>query len=114
MDLRNSLSSHAGLLIMKIAYNGSNPFIVKIQHLRTYCLTLALWCAVLSLSGQVGEYRSDFCAGVNGGVTMNTMNFSPTIKQSSKIGPQLGVSFRYISRCACGIELCESGLERED
>lgn len=80
---------------------------MKIQHLRTYCLTLALWCAVLSLSGQVGEYRSDFCAGVNGGVTMNTMNFSPTIKQSSKIGPQLGVSFRYISekyfKSICGV-----------
>ena len=38
---------------------------------------------------------------------MNTMNFSPTIKQSSKIGPQLGVSFRYISekyfKSICGL-----------
>ena len=38
---------------------------------------------------------------------MNTMNFSPTIKQSSKIGPQLGVSFRYISekyfKSICGV-----------
>ena len=64
---------------------------------------------VLRLSGQVGDYRSTLSVGGNIGVTMNTMNFSPTIKQSSKLFPTIGVSCRYISEkyfsSICGVLL---------
>ena len=64
---------------------------------------------VVSSWGQVGDRRDDFSVGVNGGVTMNTMNFSPTIKQSQKISPTFGLTFRYISekyfKSICGIQL---------
>lgn len=44
---------------------------------------------------QVGEYRSDLAIGVNGGIVMNTVSFSPTIQQTMFIGPEVGVSIRY-------------------
>ena len=71
-------------------------------------LTLTLICSLPS-HGQVGLHRSAFSAGFNGGVTLNTMNFSPSIKQSQKIGPTLGVNCRYISEkyfsTICGLEV---------
>ena len=61
----------------------------------------------LSLSAQVGDYRNTLSIGGNLGVTMNTINFSPTIKQSSKIFPTAGLSCRYISEkyfsSICGV-----------
>lgn len=44
---------------------------------------------------QVGEFRSDLAIGVNGGIVMNTVTFSPKIQQGMKLGPELGVSVRY-------------------
>ncbi len=49
-----------------------------------------------NINAQVGDYRSIFSLGGNIGVTMNTMNFSPTIKQSFKTFPTFGLSGRYI------------------
>lgn len=44
---------------------------------------------------QVGKYRSDLAIGVNGGLTMNSVTFSPRIQQSMHFGPEVGVSIRY-------------------
>ncbi len=72
------------------------------------CLIVTFFLST-QLYGQVGEHRSTFSVGLNGGVTMNTMNFSPTIKQSQKIGPTFGVNCRYISEkyfsTICGLEI---------
>ena len=46
-------------------------------------------------SAQVGKYRSDLAIGVNGGIVMNSVTFSPRVKQSMLIGPELGVTLRY-------------------
>lgn len=48
-----------------------------------------------SLSAQVGEHRSDFAVGVNGGYTLNKVTFNPTIKQTLHGGPTMGVTLRY-------------------
>lgn len=72
------------------------------------CIVMAmLFC--MQMEGQVGLRRSAFSVGVNGGMTMNTMNFSPTIKQSQKNGVMMGLNCRYISEkyfsTICGLEI---------
>lgn len=50
-------------------------------------------CAICLLSGvpllshaQVGEFRKDLAIGFNGGVNLNSIGFTPTIKQGSLMG----------------------------
>lgn len=60
---------------------------------------------------QVGERRSDFSIGINGGITMSSMDMVPKIKQGSKMSPTFGFSSRYVCEkyfatiCAVQIEL---------
>ena len=44
---------------------------------------------------QVGEYRSDFAVGVNGGYMMSQVSFQPEVPQGWLGGMTGGVSFRY-------------------
>ena len=39
----------------------------------------------LSATAQIGEARSNFSVGINGGVNLNSVSFTPTIKQNSLI-----------------------------
>lgn len=68
---------------------------------------LLLLCTAQLSRAQVGERRTDFAVGVNGGFMMSRMDFSPSIKQSYKNGPSVGVSARYISEkyftAICGV-----------
>ena len=63
----------------------------------------------ISASAQVGERRSDFSVGVNAGMTMSRIDFTPTIKQKRKNAPTAGVSLRYICEkyftAICGVQL---------
>ena len=59
-------------------------------------------CAICLLSGvpllshaQVGEFRKDLAIGFNGGVNLNSIGFTPTIKQGSLMGMTGGVTLRY-------------------
>ena len=74
-----------------------------------YIFALSLSVIVGKAAAQVGEHRSDFAIGANAGVTMNTMNFQPTIKQSQLIAPTFGLTARYISEkyftTICGVQL---------
>lgn len=57
---------------------------------------ILLLCIIPSLaSAQVGQYRSDLAIGINGGIVMNSVSFSPRVQQDMTIGPELGVSLRY-------------------
>ena len=49
----------------------------------------------LTVSAQVGEHRSDFAIGVNGGYILSNVDFSPTVKQGFHGGGTFGMSFRY-------------------
>ena len=43
---------------------------------------LILLCLVpLAMKAQVGEYRTDFAVGVNGGYMMNKISFTPEVPQ---------------------------------
>ena len=74
-----------------------------------YIFIGCLCFAASTVSAQVGEHRNDFAIGGNVGVTMNTMNFQPTIKQSQAISPTFGFTARYICEkyftTICGVQL---------
>ncbi|WP_287667829.1 porin family protein [Bacteroides sp.] len=65
----------------------------------------------LSATAQIGEARSNFSVGVNGGVNLNSVSFTPTIKQNSLMGITGGLTARYISEkyfamiCGAQVEL---------
>ncbi|MBP3775816.1 MAG: PorT family protein [Paludibacteraceae bacterium] len=44
---------------------------------------------------QVGEYRTDFAVGVNGGYILSKVGFTPDVPQSMLGGMTAGVTFRY-------------------
>lgn len=78
---------------------------------KTSVITLLgiLFCLLpLSVQAQLQEQRHNFALGVNGGVNLSKVSFSPTIKQGYLIGPTFGVTARYISEkyfsMICGIQ----------
>lgn len=72
-------------------------------------LSLTLWTA--GAVAQVGQLRSDFAIGVNGGVTMDRISFDPTISQTWHMGMEFGLTARYTCEkyygmiCAVQVEL---------
>ena len=76
---------------------------------RKFICSVIVFVISLLVYGQVGEHRSAFSVGLNGGMTMNTMNYSPTIKQRQKKGVMFGFNCRYISEkyfsTICGLEI---------
>ena len=73
----------------------------------------ALLLAGLSLpaAAQIGEPRNNLSVGFNGGVNLNSVSFTPTIKQNSLMGITGGLTARYISEkyfamiCGAQVEL---------
>lgn len=62
----------------------------------TGCLCLwAMLLVSLPVQAQVGELRNDWFVGVNGGVNMSSVGFTPTVPQGTLMSPSLGVTFRY-------------------
>ncbi len=48
------------------------------MNLRTIIIFALLVCAcILPLHAQVGEQRHNFAVGVNGGINLNSVSFSP-------------------------------------
>ena len=57
------------------------------MNLRTIIIFALLMCAcILPLHAQVGEQRHNFAVGVNGGINLNSVSFSPSIKQKNPMG----------------------------
>ena len=71
---------------------------------------LAGTCA-LPASAQIGEQRHSFSVGINGGINLNSVSFSPRVRQNNLMGINGGVTARYISEkyfsmiCGAQIEL---------
>ena len=70
---------------------------------------LVLACMfTLPMMAQLGEVRNNLAVGVNAGMNMNSVSFSPQIKQKSHTGMSLGLTARYISEkyfnMICGIQ----------
>lgn len=82
---------------------------IKIKPLIIAALLLAGF--TLPATAQIGEPRSNFSVGVNGGINLNSTSFTPTIKQNSLMGITGGLTARYISEkyfamiCGTQVEL---------
>ena len=78
------------------------PFLIAILLLAGF---------VLPAAAQIGEARSNLSVGINGGVNLNSVSFTPSIKQNSLMGITGGVTARYISEkyfamiCGAQVEL---------
>ena len=58
-------------------------------------ILMTLWATVAT--AQVGEYRTDFALGLNGGYVMSNMAFVPKVPQTMLGGMTFGVTARYTS-----------------
>ncbi|MBQ8889138.1 MAG: PorT family protein [Bacteroidaceae bacterium] len=71
-------------------------------------LVIACFSALPAMA-QLGEVRNNLAVGINGGLNMSKVDFSPSIKQNSLNGMSFGVTARYISekyfKMLCGIQV---------
>lgn len=73
--------------------------------------TLLLTGFALPAVAQIGEARNNLSVGINGGVNLNSVSFTSSIKQNSLMGITGGLTARYISEkyfamiCGAQIEL---------
>ena len=69
---------------------------------------LAGTCA-LPAHAQVGEQRHNIAIGINGGVNLNSVSFTPSVKQKNLMGINGGFTARYISEkyfnMICGAQI---------
>ena len=56
---------------------------------------IAAVCAAGSAMAQIGEYRNEFAVGVNGGVSLASVSFVPTVPQGQLVGKTTGLTLRY-------------------
>jgi len=59
-------------------------------------LLIALMIAAATARAQVGEHRSDFSVGVNGGYALSNLAFVPKVNQGFHGGMTAGLSMRYV------------------
>ena len=65
------------------------------EEMRKYLLVLFLSFISFAVKAQVGEYRTDFAVGVNGGYVLSNVGFQPDVPQSMLGGMAMGVTLRY-------------------
>ena len=53
-------------------------------------------CSLTTAQAQIGEHRSDFAIGVNGGYVLSKVGFTPTVQQKQHGGIMGGLSLRYV------------------
>ncbi len=66
------------------------PQLLKIMIIAMVLMPLRIWA-------QIGDYRSDFTFGINGGYNMTSVGFAPKVNQKMLGGYTGGLSFRYTS-----------------
>ena len=78
---------------------------------KIFAILIPLLFVCLGASAQIGEHRSELSIGVTGGMSMNSIDFDPTIKQKSLMAFTGGIAMRYTCEkyfstvCALQIEL---------
>ena len=76
---------------------------------RLIVLLTMFFFAIMPMMAQLGEVRNNLSVGINGGLNMSQVAFSPSIKQTNKNGMVFGVTGRYMSEkyfnMLCGIQL---------
>lgn len=58
--------------------------------------TLLVWLVPAIASAQIGDHRSDFSVGFNGGYNMSSVKFTPKVSQKQLGGINAGLSVRYV------------------
>ena len=82
---------------------------MKIKNIIGSVLLLTVWA--LPGHAQIGEQRHNLAVGFNGGININSVSFSPTVRQKSLMGINGGLTMRYISEkyfsmiCGAQVEL---------
>ena len=82
---------------------------MKIKSIIGAVLLLTVWA--LPGSAQIGEQRHNLAVGFNGGININSVSFSPTVRQKNLMGINGGLTMRYISEkyfsmiCGAQVEL---------
>lgn len=61
----------------------------------TLLFLLALLLNSVTVSAQIGEYRNELAVGINGGITLSTVGYTPDIPQDQLMGKTLGLTIRY-------------------
>ena len=71
--------------------------------------TLLMGACAVPVHAQVGEQRHNFAIGINGGVNLNSVTFSPSVRQKNLMGMTGGITARYISeryfKMICGAQI---------
>lgn len=76
----------------------------------THIFCFGFFFAVNCLFAQVGDQRSQWSLGLNGGVSLNKILFTPNIRQFYQIGPVAGLTARYTSEKYYGL-ICAIQIE---
>ncbi|MBO5579850.1 MAG: PorT family protein [Prevotella sp.] len=63
--------------------------------MRKFLFVFFLSIISFAAKAQVGEYRTDFAVGVNGGYVLSNIGFQPDVPQSMLGGMTMGVTLRY-------------------
>lgn len=65
------------------------------EEMRKFLFVFFLSFISFAVKAQVGEYRTDFAVGVNGGYVLSNVGFQPDVPQSMLGGMTMGVTLRY-------------------
>lgn len=80
---------------------------MKIRHIITTVIGLTIF--IIPLQAQVGDLRHNLSLGINGGINLNSVSFSPTVRQQNLMGITGGFTVRYISeryfKMICGAQI---------
>lgn len=60
-----------------------------------YVILLALLMGCAQARAQIGQYRNDLAIGFNGGITLSSVGFTPTVPQNQLLGKTFGFTARY-------------------
>lgn len=72
-------------------------------------LTLAL-AGATALPAQTGDQYYNFALGVNGGINLNSVSFSPDVREKNLMGVNGGITARYVSERYFGM-ICGAQIE---
>lgn len=73
------------------------------------CIAVFFLCSSMKGYAQLGEERHNLAIGINGGINLNQVSFSPRIKQNMYKAPVMGFTARYITEkyfsMICGLQM---------
>lgn len=82
------------------------------MKLKTIIGAIFLVCAstyIQPAQAQIGEQRHNLAVGINGGINLNSVSFSPSVEQKNLMGINGGITARYISEkyfsMICGAQI---------